>query len=60
MDRVAGLIADVLAATAPEAAASGGASKAKYRISEGVAERTKSACAELLAKFPLYPEVDLG
>jgi glycine hydroxymethyltransferase len=60
MDRVAELIVDVLAATSPEAAPSGAPSKAKYRMADGVAEKTKAACAELLSGYPLYPEVDLG
>jgi glycine hydroxymethyltransferase len=60
MDRVAELIVDVLAATSPEAGPSGAPSKAKYRMVDGVAEKTKAACAELLSGYPLYPEVDLG
>jgi len=60
MDRVAELIVDVLAATSPVAAPSGAPSKAKYRMADGVAEKTKAACAELLSGYPLYPEVDLG
>jgi glycine hydroxymethyltransferase len=58
-DRVAELIKDVLAATAPTAAASGGSSKAKYTISDGVAGKTHSAAAELLGAHPLYPGLDL-
>ena len=60
MDRVAELIVDVLAATAPETSPSGAPSKAKYHLADGVADKTKSACAELLSGYPLYPEVDLG
>ena len=60
MDRVAELIVDVLAATSPVAGPSGAPSKAKYRLADGVADKTKSACAELLSGYPLYPEVDLG
>jgi hypothetical protein len=29
-------------------------------MADGVAEKTKAACAELLSGYPLYPEVDLG
>jgi len=50
----------VLVATSPEAGPSGAPSKAKYRLAEGVADKTKAACAELLSVYPLYPEVDLG
>jgi glycine hydroxymethyltransferase len=60
MDRVAELIVDVLAATSPEAGPSGAPSKAKYRLADDLADKTKSACAELLSGYPLYPEVDLG
>ncbi|SHH54589.1 glycine hydroxymethyltransferase [Jatrophihabitans endophyticus] len=59
-DRVAELIVDVLTATAPTAAASGGSSKAKYTIADGVAEKTHTAADELLAANPLYPGLDLG
>ncbi len=59
-DRVAELIVDVLAATTPAAAASGGTSKAKYAIADGVADKTHSAAAELLNARPLYPALDLG
>ena len=60
MDRVAELIVDVLAATSPDAGPSGAPSKAKYRLANGVADKTKSACAELLSGYPLYPQVDLS
>ncbi|MDT4901872.1 MAG: glycine hydroxymethyltransferase [Pseudonocardiales bacterium] len=59
-DRVAELIVDVLTATSPNAAASGGASKAKYAIADGVAGKTHSAADEMLAANPLYPGLDLG
>jgi glycine hydroxymethyltransferase len=59
-DRVAELIVDVLSATSPNAAPSGGASKAKYTIADGVADKTHSAAAELLNARPLYPGLDLG
>ncbi|MGI8680364.1 MAG: glycine hydroxymethyltransferase [Jatrophihabitans sp.] len=59
-DRVAELIVDVLTATSPTAAASGGSSKAKYTIADGVAHKTQSAADELLTANPLYPGLDLG
>jgi glycine hydroxymethyltransferase len=59
-DRVAELIVDVLAATSPAAAPSGGPSKAKYVLADGVADKTHSAAAELLNAHPLYPGLDLG
>ena len=59
-DRVAELMVDVLAATSASAAASGGASKAKYSIADGVAEKTQSAANELLDANPLYPGLDIS
>ncbi len=59
-DRVAELIVDVLTATTPTAAPSGGASKAKYVIADGVAAKTHDAAAELLDANPLYPDINLG
>ena len=58
-DRVAELIVDVLTSTSPNAAASGGASKAKYTIADGVADKTHSAANELLDAHPLYPGLEL-
>jgi glycine hydroxymethyltransferase len=58
-DRVAELIVDVLTATTPTAAASGGASKAKYTLGDGVAGKTHSAIDELLGAHPLYPGLEL-
>ncbi len=59
-DLVAELIVDVLSGTAAAAAPSGGASKAKYSIADGLADKTHSAAAELLGARPLYPGLDLG
>ncbi len=59
-DRVAELIVDVLSATTPAAAASGGTSKAKYTLADGVAEKTHAAANELLDANPLYPGLDLN
>jgi glycine hydroxymethyltransferase len=53
-DRVAELMIDVLANTAPE-----GTSKAKYALADGTAERVNAAAAELLAANPLYPGLAL-
>ncbi|HEU5267152.1 MAG TPA: glycine hydroxymethyltransferase [Jatrophihabitans sp.] len=59
-DRVAELMVNVLTATTPSAAPSGGPSKARYSIADGVAAKTHDAAAELLAANPLYPGLDLG
>lgn len=59
-DRVAELIVDVLSKTTPGTTKAGGPSKASYAIEDSVADNTKAAAAELLAKFPLYPGLDLA
>ena len=59
-DQVAELIVDVLSSTTPAAAPSGGSSKAKYVLADGVAEKTHAAANELLEANPLYPGLDLG
>ena len=59
-DRIAELIAEVLAGTSPTATSAGEPSKAKYAMTDGLADRTRAACAELLAGHPLYPGLDLG
>ena len=59
-DRVAELIADVLGATTPTTTSAGEPSRAKYTITDGLADRTRAAAAELLAGHPLYPGLDLG
>jgi glycine hydroxymethyltransferase len=59
-DRTAALIADVLAGTTPASTSSGTASRAKYTMDDGLADRTRAAAAELLAAHPLYPGLDLG
>ena len=58
-DRVAALAVDVLSNTTPATASNGKPGKAKYVLADGLADRTKAACAELLADFPLYPGLQL-
>jgi glycine hydroxymethyltransferase len=58
LDEVADLIDTTLRATTRAAAASG-PSQAKYAIADGVAAKTRDRAAELLARFPLYPEIVL-
>ncbi len=55
LDEIAGLIDTVLRAASPTAG-----SKAKYTLEPAVATDVHARAAELLAKFPLYPAVDLG
>jgi glycine hydroxymethyltransferase len=59
-DRVAELIVDVLSATTPTAAPSGGTSKAKYTIADGVAVKAHAAAGEMLDANPLYPGLELS
>ncbi|MET0424930.1 MAG: glycine hydroxymethyltransferase [Actinoplanes sp.] len=55
MDQIAELIHTVLTGTTP---AEG--SKAKYTLDPALADRISKQASELLAPFPLYPQVDLG
>ena len=54
LDEVAGIIATALTATSPQAG-----SKAKHMIDASVAEACRARCADLLARHPLYPEIQL-
>ncbi|HEU5159405.1 MAG TPA: glycine hydroxymethyltransferase [Streptosporangiaceae bacterium] len=58
-DRIAELITGVLSATTPAAEADGRTSKAKYELADDVADKTRSAVAELLKVHPLYPGLEL-
>jgi glycine hydroxymethyltransferase len=58
-DRVAELVVEVLSSTEPATTSQGGPSKAKYTLADGVADRVRSASAELLDKHPLYPGLEL-
>src|SRR3954451_8129050 len=55
MDRIAELMCTVLAKTTPSRD-----SKMRYDLDPAIAERVNAQAGELLADFPLYPEVDLG
>ena len=59
-DEVAELIDTVLRRTTPGTAKSGKPSKATYVLAEGVAKEVADRSADLLAKHPLYPGIDLG
>ncbi|HEY9290960.1 MAG TPA: glycine hydroxymethyltransferase [Microlunatus sp.] len=58
-DRVAELIVGVLSKTTPTTTKSGAPGKAKYSISDGVAEATHKAAEELLGNHPLYPGLEV-
>jgi glycine hydroxymethyltransferase len=55
MDEIADIIATVLRATAPETATA----KAKYSLDAEVAAISRQRCADLLAKHPLYPGIEV-
>jgi glycine hydroxymethyltransferase len=59
-DKVAELIIDVLKNTEPGTTKAGTPSKASYVLADGVADRTRSASAELLDANPLYPGLELS
>ncbi len=58
-DKVAELITDVLRNTTAATTAAGVPGKAKYTLADGVADRVRSAAAELLDANPLYPGLEL-
>ncbi|GII24995.1 glycine hydroxymethyltransferase [Planosporangium mesophilum] len=56
---IADVITSVLSQTKPAADDKGGTSKAKFNLSESVVDGARKRVADLLAKHPLYPEIDL-
>jgi glycine hydroxymethyltransferase len=58
LDEVADIIDSTLRATEP-AAAKSGPSQARYLLDAGVAEAGRRRSAELLERFPLYPQIEL-
>ncbi|MFV0534927.1 MAG: glycine hydroxymethyltransferase [Cumulibacter sp.] len=58
-DVVADLVVNVLKNTEPGTTKAGAPSKASYSIAAGIADRTKSAAAEMLDAHPLYPGLEL-
>jgi glycine hydroxymethyltransferase len=59
LDTVAGMMVDVLTATAPTSTSAGAPSKARYDLPAAVAARAQAQAAELLSAHPLYPGLDL-
>jgi glycine hydroxymethyltransferase len=59
-DRTAELVVEVLSNTQPGTTRAGDPSKASYVLGDGVADRVRSASAEMLDKHPLYPGLDLA
>ncbi|MFP4514186.1 MAG: glycine hydroxymethyltransferase [Acidimicrobiales bacterium] len=60
MDEVADIIVSLLRAAEPTLTKSGARSKAKYTLEAEVVAEARTRCADLLSRFRLYPEVDLG
>jgi glycine hydroxymethyltransferase len=58
MDEIADIITATLSATTP-AATSSGTSKARYTLDPGLAEAGRQRSADLLHRFPLYPQINL-
>jgi glycine hydroxymethyltransferase len=54
LDEVADIMATALAATTPQAG-----SKAKHQLDTSVADACRARCADLLARYPLYPQIQL-
>ncbi|MEZ5215825.1 MAG: glycine hydroxymethyltransferase [Ilumatobacteraceae bacterium] len=59
MDEVADIMVTILQGTSPTTTSTGAASQAKYVLADGLVERSRARCAELLARFPLYPTIEL-
>jgi glycine hydroxymethyltransferase len=59
LDEAADLIDTTLRSTTPLATSAGTPSQARYEVADGVASKVADRAAELLAEFPLYPEVTL-
>jgi glycine hydroxymethyltransferase len=59
MDDIAGFIDTVLASTRPAAGPDGAVSKARYSLDDSVASKVAGQAAEMLARYPLYPSVEL-
>jgi glycine hydroxymethyltransferase len=57
---IADIITSVLAEVTPaDDPKTGGVSKAKFNVSESVVDAARKRTADLLARHPLYPEIDL-
>ncbi|MFG2310647.1 glycine hydroxymethyltransferase [Streptomyces sp. NPDC048566] len=60
MDEIAGLIDRVLTAAEPGTTAKGAPSKAQHVLDAKISDEIAHRATDLLAPFPLYPEIDLG
>jgi glycine hydroxymethyltransferase len=55
LDEVADVLVNALRATTPTTSTA----KAKYEIDPRVAQGCRVRCADLLARHPLYPEIEM-
>jgi glycine hydroxymethyltransferase len=60
MDEIAGLIDRVLTAAEAGTTAKGAPSKAQHVLDSKISDEIAHRATDLLAPFPLYPEIDLG
>ncbi|MCL2619277.1 MAG: glycine hydroxymethyltransferase, partial [Defluviitaleaceae bacterium] len=60
MTEIADIIASILQATKPTLDSKGANSKAKYTLDEGVKADATTRAENMLKRFVLYPEIDLG
>ena len=60
MDEIAGLIDSVLTATEAGTSAKGSPSTAQHVLVAKISDEISQRGSDLLAGFPLYPEIDLG
>ena len=59
MKAIAALVASVLRATKPRTTAAGTPSLATFDLDERVRREAESGARDLLARFPLYPGIDV-
>jgi glycine hydroxymethyltransferase len=60
MKEIASIIKLVLQNTAPSMTKTGESSKAQYQISAGVKDEAVQRTRNLLDRYPVYPQLDLG
>ncbi|MGC8644164.1 MAG: glycine hydroxymethyltransferase, partial [Isosphaeraceae bacterium] len=59
MKEIAAVVGEVLRNIVPATTKSGGKDKAKFKLDEAVRGKAHARVQELLASFPVYPEIDL-
>jgi glycine hydroxymethyltransferase len=59
MEEIASLVALVLKNVQPATTKAGARDKAKYSLDEAIRQQARARVDELLASYPVYPEIDL-